>query len=204
MGSEMQDTEVKAYAFKKLRFCVAIVLLALVAFTLSIIVDSKSTSRETYYYNDLEAMKDKLQEQSELLDKYKKAIVVWNSGLKDTYSQRKGLDLAAAKRITDDLRILHNIKSLSIVLTSPTPRKDIYGLEFTQLIYSRINIELEAYSDKDVIRFIDGFIDKLPGILQSVNTQMVLVDDDKRPGKKIIDAKIEILWENVADNPVAL
>jgi hypothetical protein len=195
----MLEIEFKSYAIKKLKFSLSVMVLALIALILSITLDNKSTRKEYLYESELSDLGHKLDERTNLLEKYKRAIVIWNSGLKDAYSQRSGLNIEEAKKIINNLRVEYNIKNLSIGLTSPTPRKDIYGLEFSKLIYSRINIELEAYSDKDVLRFIDGIIDKLPGILQCTSAQMDVKPIDKITGKKMISAKIEILWENVED-----
>lgn len=193
----MLKATLKFYALQKLSFSVGITMLALLAYGISETLHSRGVSqRELAAYNrdDAKAKSDAL---SALIVKYKMNADAWNGGIKDLYANRNGLNLDVAKKIIETLRVANNIKSLSINLTDPVARDDIGSLKFTKLIHSRMNISLQAASDKDVIRFLSKLSDDLPGTIGFTNMQMTV--QLEKDSSQVINAKIELQWQNLED-----
>jgi len=170
-------SEARFRILQKSFFHLSIMLIALVALSISLVMNSKSTSNLNNAHTTVLKLQKQNREFRELLTKYQANIKSWDEGL--YRKKREGLNLQLAREKIENLRIKNNIYNLSANLTSPNVRSDIRGLKFAKLVYSRMNISLSAHSDTDILHFVSNLSQELTGVLQFINLEMKVVKPNK-------------------------
>lgn len=90
---------------------------------------------------------------------------IWNNGLNLKYNQRQGIQIENAKKRLEIIKGTFNITELKVSLNTPQKVEGISQLKFQDVMYSKLALDFNAYTDADAVKFIDAVTRQLPGIL---------------------------------------
>lgn len=154
-----------AYGIRKLKLITPLFLGAIVLLVISSNSYTKASIEKELLKNDINASKQNLDNLEFGVMNSEEATKIWNDGLNIKYSNRQGIQIENAKRRLDLIKSTFNIIDLKVSLNTPQKVESVTNLVFLDVMYSKIVLDFNAYTDADAIRFLDAVSRQLPGIL---------------------------------------
>lgn len=206
----MLPKEINAFIVEKLRGHLAFFVLMILLLIGGFFLKQASVVKVSEYKHQVSELQSQHVTLTMKADKYEKDLKYWNSNLSNIYKERTGLKLDLARKLIDDLKFTYNIRDISVNLTSPQVRDNFGELQHINLQYSTVSIAFQAYTDIDVVRFLNALAQQLPGIVRfsslnitaisAITEQIIDTTDPLKPRiKTIVSAKSELVWHDFAD-----
>lgn len=154
-----------AYGIRKLKLITPLFVGVIALLVISSNSYNKASIQKELLKNDINASKQKLDNLEFGVMNSEEATKIWNDGLNIKYSNRQGIQIENAKRRLDLIKSTFNIIDLKVSLNTPQKVESVTNLVFLDVMYSKIVLDFNAYTDADAIRFLDAVSRQLPGIL---------------------------------------
>lgn len=161
----MKVSNLHIYALNKLKLITTIFAVTSVLVTFALVSYNKAFYEKDSLSSNISESKKNLDKLTSGVINAENAVKIWNNGLNLKYNQRQGIQIENAKKRLELIKSTFNISDLKVSLNTPQKIESISDLKYQDVMYSKLVLDFNAYTDADAIRFIDSVSRQLPGIL---------------------------------------
>ena len=161
----MKISNLHVYALTKLKVITTVFVVILILLSSSLVSYNKSFNEKDDLSNEITISKKNLDKLTSGVINAENAVKIWNNGLNLKYNQRQGIQIENAKKRLELIKSTFNITDLKVSLNTPQKVESISSLKYQDVMFSKLTLDFNAYTDADAIKFLDAVSRQLPGIL---------------------------------------